>query len=109
MFTYILYSVGLFYITLIFYLAVMNIARHKDNLSGIQKIIFTPILVVGIIFNFLLNTFVWTITFLERPKELQSTQRMKRHIDKNTWRGKQARFLCHTFLDQFDPSEDGHC
>lgn len=108
MLNYIVYSIVLFYATLTFYNAVMNIARHKDALSKTQEIIFAPILVVGIILNFLLNTFVFTVTFLELPKEWQSTQRMQRHVGFNGWRGTQARFICGTLLDMFDPS-GSHC
>ena len=103
----ILYSIGLFYITLIFYLAVMSLARHeKYNLF--QKIIFYPIVVIGLVVDVLFQISVGTVLFLEEPKDWLFTARLIRHVKKDNWRGKLARFMCKNLLDLFDPS-GSHC
>ena len=103
-----LYAVGLFYATLIFYLAIMNIARAKDTLTEPQKVIFFPIAVVGVLLDI---TFRWTIGVILladiRPCWMFTTV-LQAHIKKDTWRGKVARFFCRHLLDQFDPS-GSHC
>lgn len=105
---YILYSIGLFYITLTFYLAVMNLSRHKDSLDKTQKIIFFPIVLVGYILDVLFRITVGSVILLDVSPNLLFTAVLQRHVNKDTRRGKIARFICQKLLDRFDPSGN-HC
>lgn len=106
---YLIYSVGLFYITLTLYLAVMNISRHKDLLDNTQKIVFFPIVLIGVIADVLFRWTVGVVPFADiSPKCHLFTCVLQKHVKKDTWRGKVARFLCSKFLDKFDPS-GSHC
>lgn len=100
----------LFYTTWLFYLAVMNLKRARDNvgLTLPVRILGYPILFIGLLLDFLLNMTLCTILFLELPKETLVTGRLKRHIKSTGWRSKLAGWLCSNFLDTFDPS-GCHC
>lgn len=104
----ILYGIGLFYITLTFYLAVMNLSRHKDSLDNAQKIIFSPIVLCGIIFDALFRWTVGVFLLADISPSWLFTDVLQRHFKKDTVRGKIARFICHKLLDIFDPS-GSHC
>jgi len=110
MITYILYSISLFYITLIFYLALMNVSRHKDNLNRVQKVVFFPILLVGLLLDILFRYTVGIILKVPslKKKDLLFTSVLQHYINELSWKGKVCRFLCHNFLDMFDPS-GRHC
>jgi len=104
-----LYSTGLFYITLTLYLAIMHVAKYKDSLTLDQKIMFAPILVVGILCDVLFRYTLGLI--LELPHfnkdDLLFTSVLQRHVNADTWKGSIARFMCKT-LDKFDP-KGKHC
>lgn len=105
------YSFAIVYITWIFYLAVMNLARARDNgtLSKVAYVFGLPVLYVGLFFDALVTIFVGTILFLDLPRELTLTGRLQRLSKKpDTWRGKLAIWICRNLLDTFDPSGD-HC
>lgn len=106
---YLLYSIGLFYITLTLYLAVMNLSRHKDTLDSQQKVIFFPIVLIGILCDVL---FRWTVGIvLLADIDLKChlfTCVLQKHVKSDSWRGKVARFICGKLLDKFDPS-GRHC
>jgi len=105
---YLIYSISLFYITLTFYLAVMNISRHKDTLDQTQKFIFFPIVLVGVLLDVL---FRWTVGVFIRMDTTPCwlfTDVLVRHVKEYTWRGSVARFLCSKLLNKFDPS-GSHC
>lgn len=66
-----------------------------------QKWLMLPGFLVDVVYNL-----VWgSILFIEPPKQFTLTQRIKRHTDKATWRGKIARLIC-AKLNKYDP---GHC
>jgi len=110
MINYIIYAVGLFYITLTLYLAIMNISRHKDKLNIVQKVVFAPMLIVGLLCDVLFRYTVGILIDLPdfTKDDLLFTSVLQRHVNTDTWRGKVCRFLCHNFLDWFDPS-GRHC
>ncbi len=97
-----------FYILWILYLAVMNLARVRDlgQLSTASYVLGYPVLVVGLILDFILNVFVMTILLLELPKETTITARLKRHNRDGGWRGKITQKIFEPILDPFDPSGD---
>lgn len=106
---YILYAIGLFYITLTFYLAIMNLSRHKDSLDTTQKIVFFPIVLIGVLCDVLFRWTVGIFILADVSRNALFTGVLQRHVKKDTWRGKVARFLCSKLLDKFDPSPSGHC
>jgi len=97
-----------FIATWIFYLAVMVLRRHKDELTGVARFFGWQVLFVGALLDAFLNVVIATMFFLEPPREWLLTDRLKRHISADTWRGKLSRWVCFHLLDKFDPS-GRHC
>lgn len=96
----------------VFYLAVMALfsAKQKGTISKVALFFGWPVLIVGALIDFVLNVFLLTFIFLERPREWLITQRLARHIKKGSgWRQKLAKWVCANFLDAFDPDHRGHC
>jgi hypothetical protein len=110
---WVMYALGAYLsigITWVFYLAVMNLKRNRDQLTPIAKGFAYPMLAIGLVADVLFN-FLWgTILFLELPRELLMTARLKRHLNdhKNDWRDRNAHWFCRNFLNPFDPSGN-HC
>lgn len=100
-------SLWVFYI---FYLACMSlVCGHKrGTLTLASKLLGYPIIAIGLAIDVFMNVFVFSLIFIERPRELLVTERLKRHIKQHTMRAKLARFLCVQILSPFDPSGD-HC
>ena len=93
-----------------YYLAVMNLmeARDEGNLTTPAKVMGYAVLIIGYPLDIILNVFIGSILFLELPKDPMFTSRVSRWYNSKTWRGTQARFWCHHFLDPFE--EDlKHC
>jgi len=111
----ILEFIGIIYafmvITFLFYLALMNLKRNKDKISRPMWIAVFPVYVGGIIANIVLMNFVvGTLFFLEIPRELVFTDRVKRHnYDSDGWRNDVANWFCANVLDPYDPDPMGHC
>ena len=92
----------------VFYLAVMNIKRVRDegNLSRLAKALATPVLIVGYLLDVIVNVFVFSIILLELPKETTVTARLKRHnAESSNWR-KSVTTWFEPLLNPFDPSGD---
>jgi hypothetical protein len=107
---YALYGFLITYGTWLFYLALMNVKRAKDagKITRVVYVLGYPLLLVGLILDFLCNMLVFTVIMIEIPQELLVTTRLSRHICNDTWRGKIAKWFCVNLLDQFDPSGK-HC
>ena len=103
----IIYFYLIFMGTWVFYLALMNLKRHKDNLSDVALFMGRQVLFVGFMFDFTLNMLM-TIPFMQAPRELVLTSRLKRNMSDTGYRGKLARWICTELLDRFDPSGK-HC
>lgn len=103
-----LVAVATTYALWFFYLAVMSLKRAKDAgmLSSAAKVLGYPVLCVGLILDVLVNAFICTPLFLELPRELLVTSRLKRH--NRTGRGWRKRLAAwfEPLLDPFDPSGD---
>ncbi len=96
------------YLLWIFYLAVMNLSKAKkaNQLSTTAKVLGTPILYTGWIIDCLVNILVMTVLFLELPRELLVTSRLKRHNRTGSgWRQKLAAWF-EPIIDPYDPSGD---
>lgn len=106
--TYLLSSFVALYLLWIFYLAVMNLKRVQDTV-GLNKtclILGTPVLVIGLALDLVVNTFVMSVILLEMPQETTVTARLKRHHrDSDGYRLKVVEWF-ETVLDAFDPSGD---
>ena len=98
------------YVLWIFYLAVMNLKRAKDagQMTKTALILGYPIVIVGYLFDVLVNIFVITLVFVELPHEWTVTARLSRLKYTAGWRAKLAKWFCENLLDQFDPS-GCHC
>lgn len=107
---YLLYTLaafGLSYALWIFYLAVMNLKRVKDagKLGKVARILGTPVLLVGLVLDFVVNVVPFTLIFLELPRETTVTARLKRHKRESTgWRLRRTDWFASELLDDFDPS-----
>lgn len=98
------------YVFWLLYLAIMSLYRAYKNgtLSLVSKVLGYPILAIGLVFDVLANITIFSLVFLELPKEWLVTDRLKKHIKTASWRGKLAGFICHHLLSPFDPTGD-HC
>lgn len=106
--SYLFYSFVGLYLLWIFYLAVMTLKRARDAnlLTKTAKAFGIPVLVVGLLLDFLANVFVMTVMLLELPKETTVTARLKRHNKESTgWRLSIVKWA-EPLLDPFDPSGD---
>ena len=106
--SYLFYSFVGLYLLWIFYLAVMTLKRARDAnlLTKTAKFFGIPVLVIGLLLDFLANVFVMTVMLLELPKETTVTARLKRHNKESTgWRLSIVKWA-EPLLDPFDPSGD---
>jgi hypothetical protein len=97
------------YVLYIFYLAVMNLKRARDEgtASKVALALGYPILIIGLLLDWLVNVLIFTLLFLELPGEPYElvTGRLKRHAYGNDgWRKTFARWFADHLLDPFDPS-----
>ena len=102
-----LVAFGLFYVTWLFYLAVMNLKRAKDagTISRVALFFGYPVLFIGLLLDLTLNIAVCTVLFLDLPRETLMTGRLKRYNETDTgWRKDLALWFAHNLLDVFDPS-----
>lgn len=107
----VLYSLASLYLLWVMYLAVMSLARAREvgALSKPALILGYPLFAVGLAFDVLVNVVILSVVFLELPKEATFTGRVSRHCLNGTgWRKRLACWICHDFLDAFDPS-GRHC
>lgn len=91
----------------LFYLAVMNLKRAKDEgrLSKVAHAFGMPILFAGYLLDFFCNMVPFTIFMLDLPKETTVTARMKRYVKGQAgWRKSFAVWFADNLLDDFDPS-----
>jgi len=91
----------------ILYVAMMNIqeAVSRDNLPWQAKIMVAPTSLVFDIVEFVANVLVCTLIFLDRPKEITVSARLRRYAadpDQYGWRLTIVRFV-KPMLDPFDP------
>lgn len=106
-------ALGLTYFLWVLYLAVMNLKRVKDTvgLPPEANALGSPLLVLGLIVDLLVNVLVMTPLLLELPREWLVTARLKRHNKSagTSLLARWRRWVAHRFepiLDPFDPSGD---
>lgn len=98
---------GLLYALWIFYLAVMSLKRARDAglLTRTANAFGLPVLVIGLVLDFLANVLVLTVLLFELPRETTVTARLKRHNRGTGWRRAVAAWA-EPLLDPYDPSGD---
>lgn len=108
--TILLHAILSIYVLWLFYLAVMNLKRAKDN-GTIQRTALWlgyPILLIGLALDWLVNFVVMTPVFMDLPQSPGElvTGRLKRYVKEEefTWRASFARWFAVHILDPFDPS-----
>lgn len=110
---YLEYTAMLFICTFLHYVWIMRAKRKREagKLSKVMEIIVYINLPVGLVEDVLLNIFFGSPVFWEWPQkgEWLLTTRLKRHKETPGWRCDRATWLCDTFLNPFDDSDDGHC
>jgi hypothetical protein len=110
--TYAAFTAATLLITFVCYLAVMKLrdARDSGTLMALNwSVIWAAylILAIGLIFDVALNIVLCTVMFLELPKELLTTDRIKRHCNHGGgWRQSLAAWWCRNWLAPFDST---HC
>lgn len=104
----IVYGILAFWVLWVCYISVMAIKRVKDEgkLSKLALWMGFPVLLIGYLLDLILNVTLFSILFLEPPKEKTISERLKRHNrDGEGWRKKLASWF-EPLLDPFDPSGD---
>lgn len=99
------------YVFWLLFLAVMSLYRANLNktISKLSLVLGYPILIVGAGLDLLMNVTLFSLIFLELPKEWLVTKRMQRYIkDGEGWRAKLSNFICSKLLNAFD-AEGKHC
>jgi hypothetical protein len=92
----------------VLYIAMMNIKRVAEiqTIPIRVKMLVYPTVILFEIIEFVANVFVCTLLFLDWPKEIRVSDRLRRYWrdpDKYGWRLHIVRFL-KPMLDPFDPS-----
>lgn len=81
----------------------------KGRLKGLNLILSIPILAVAFTVDFIMQITLFTIFFLEIPRDWFVTGRLRRYIKSGKgWRKRFAEYLCKHLLDPFDPT-GAHC
>jgi hypothetical protein len=94
-----------------FYLACSALLRaHKeDKLTLSMKVLGYPILISGVLLDFIANITIFSILFLQIPKEFLVTSRLKKNLKVGKgWRYKFAKFICEQLLSNVDVDYN-HC
>lgn len=102
----VLASLAGFYVLWVLYLAVMNLRRAKQAglLGRTARFFGTPLLIVGLVLDFLINVGPMSVILLELPREWTVSARLERHnLHSDGWRKAVAQWF-EPLLDPFDPS-----
>lgn len=99
-----LYSAGTLYLMWLSYVLTMHIIHRWDTLPLASKILGAPAALTAYLFDIVLNWTLFTVVFLDLPREKTITERLHRY--RAGWRGTIARWVCEHLLNPFDPE---HC
>jgi hypothetical protein len=90
------------------YLAIMNLAAHKDRMGPVAKVHAYAALFFGYLFDFVLNM-IACLAFQRVPRDWLLTGTLKRMIiNEEGWRCAVAAWICQNLLNPFDP-KGAHC
>lgn len=108
----VLYAVLYLWVFWYAYILVMGLyrAQLQGRLKGAVFVLALPAVILGYLMDIVCNLTVAWILFLDPPRELMVTLRLRRYIAEQPtkWRGKLATWVCHNLLDYFDPT-GRHC
>jgi hypothetical protein len=90
----------------IMYVASMNMIRaHKEyKLNNLLWILCLPFVALSWVVDVIHNITLFSLLYFEAPQELTVTNRLKRHINDQSFRGKLSRWIADTLLNPFDYS-----
>ena len=104
------WAVLVLWLLAVFYIAVMNIKRVRDRgeLTKLMYVFGMPMLWIGLVLDLIANVLIFTVLFLEFPREPLVTGRLKRHKYHGTgWRHRLALFF-ERHIDPFEDKTGGH-
>lgn len=107
----IIYIIGSLLLFWSLYLAVMNlyVSYHLGKIPKIMLPISYTILAIGAVVDCIMNFSLFALIFLDIPREILVTQRLKRMIKSGVgWRLKLAQWICSNVLNPFTQG-DKHC
>ncbi|MBM4296593.1 MAG: hypothetical protein FJ143_02520 [Deltaproteobacteria bacterium] len=96
----------------LFFLAIMHLTENRSKAHGI--VLFHGYLIhwTGWVLDVLLNAVLFSVLFVDFPRELTATARLNRYLradlERKGWRAKLACWFCSRWLDPFDP-KGRHC
>lgn len=102
-------GVLLMYEVFIYYLALMNLKRARDQglLTWPAKLLGYPALMVGYTLDALLTITVGTLLFIDWPREMTFSQRLGRYctdpLHNKGWRKRIAIWFARHLLNPYDP------
>lgn len=94
------------YLLWVHYVAAMRLMQVRDEgkLTGAMKAFGYPAVGIGLLLDFIVNTTVATVLFLELPREFTVSARLTRHSEDGPgWRKKLALAIRVGLLDNIDP------
>lgn len=105
-----LYAYLITIVTWAFYVAAINLIPRLPELHPIARVHATAVVLAAIVLDAVFHFVVGTALFLDRPRELLLTKRLKRYLTgaAGERRQKVAAWICEHLLDPFDPS-GSHC
>ena len=109
--SYALYVLAFLWAFWAMYVLVMGIYRAHlaKRLTPVTLALSLPFVALGYVMDVLANVTIASVVFIETPREMLVTDRLKRHIEQdNGWRQSLASYICDNLLDVFDPSGN-HC
>jgi hypothetical protein len=91
------------------YLAAINFYEHWRDTSRLVVVIASPVLLTMIVCDVVMQMTLFTLIFLDIPRDFLVTQRLIRYRAQETgWRKHWADEICTRALNPFDPSKH-HC
>jgi len=110
--SFFLWSIALYAALQIFYilyLAAINCVAHQDSVKGSAWLLVGPTVLVMVVVDLLMNITLATLLFVDWPRELLVTSRLKRYkAGQDGLRKSVATWVCESFLNPFAPDKK-HC
>lgn len=97
-------------LTWAFYVAAINLLPKLPTLKPIVRVHATAVVLVAVLLDTVLHLVLGTVLFLDPPRELLLTARLKRYKTGSAGklRCKAATWICAHLLNPFDPNGN-HC
>lgn len=92
-----------------YYRAAMWLKGRRRALEGGNRLVLAAawaFVGLGLVLDALYNLIAGTLMFLDPPRELLFTSRLKRYRAGTGWRARLAGWFCRELLNPYDP---GHC